>query len=31
LNKYYVTGCNGATQCNFGVRRTIYASATYDW
>jgi iron complex outermembrane recepter protein len=31
LNKYYVSGCTGATQCNFGVRRTIYASAVYDW
>ncbi|GGA06763.1 TonB-dependent siderophore receptor [Dyella caseinilytica] len=31
LDKYYVSGCTSDTQCNFGVRRTIYASATYDW
>jgi iron complex outermembrane recepter protein len=31
LDKYYVSACTSASDCNFGVRRTIYASATYDW
>jgi iron complex outermembrane recepter protein len=31
LDKSYVAACTGVTSCNFGVRRTIYASATYDW
>ena len=31
LDKSYVSACDNASTCNFGVRRTIYASATYDW
>jgi len=31
LDKSYVSACDSSTTCNFGVRRTIYASATYDW
>lgn len=30
-DKKYVSSCWSATSCNFGVRRTVYASATYDW
>jgi iron complex outermembrane receptor protein len=31
FDKQYVSSCSGSTICNFGVRRTIYASAAYDW
>lgn len=31
LDKSYVTACDNSTTCNFGVRRTTYVSATYDW
>lgn len=31
LDKSYVAACTSSTGCNFGLRRTIYASATYDW
>jgi iron complex outermembrane receptor protein len=31
LDKSYVAACTSSTSCNFGVRRTIYASASYDW
>lgn len=31
LDKTYVSACTSSATCNFGVRRTIYASATYDW
>jgi iron complex outermembrane recepter protein len=31
LDKSYVAACTSFTSCNFGVRRTVYASATYDW
>ena len=31
LDKSYVAACDSSTACNFGVRRTIYASASYDW
>jgi iron complex outermembrane recepter protein len=31
LDKYYVASCVNVDRCNFGVRRTIYANATYDW
>lgn len=31
LDKQYVSACTNATGCNFGVRRTLYLSATYDW
>jgi iron complex outermembrane receptor protein len=30
-DKKYVSACSNATSCNFGVRRTVYASASYDW
>lgn len=30
-DKKYVSSCWSASSCNFGVRRTVYASATYDW
>ncbi|WP_198670231.1 TonB-dependent siderophore receptor [Dyella sp. C9] len=31
LDKSYVSACDNTLSCNFGVRRTVYASATYDW
>jgi iron complex outermembrane receptor protein len=31
LDKSYIAACTSGSDCNFGVRRTIYASATYDW
>ena len=31
LDKTYVSACTSSATCNFGVRRTLYASATYDW
>jgi len=31
LDKSYVTACDNSTSCNFGVRRTVYVNATYDW
>jgi iron complex outermembrane receptor protein len=31
LDKTYVSACTSDATCNFGVRRTVYASATYDW
>lgn len=31
LDKSYISACTSDTTCNFGVRRTIYASASYDW
>lgn len=31
LDKSYVSACDNANTCNFGVRRTVYVSATYDW
>jgi iron complex outermembrane recepter protein len=31
LDKSYIAACTSGSDCNFGVRRTIYASAVYDW
>nr|WP_225737501.1 TonB-dependent siderophore receptor [Dyella acidiphila] len=31
LDKSYIAACTSGSDCNFGLRRTVYASATYDW
>ena len=31
FDKTYVASCASSTTCYYGLRRTVYATLTYDW